>query len=313
SLLQKSVDTLLVPPSESQLEMIRNDINEDKDRLQHKEKLLQTWLNYRPHFPKNYDRKVVRSFLRNCKHDMEKVKTKLECYYATRHLYQELYSNRSTFACDIIQALDTINMVPLPKLNAKGSRIFVFKLENTDPETFDVHAATKLFLMIYDLLLTSEHPVAGDIALFDGADIGPNHFVKFLSVVKTITAILREAYAIRLKQVHVINASPLVDKIINVIKPLLHRKVRETFINHTSTKTLYNYFSEEILPSNYGGNCKPLRELMNDWREILKRNEDWFLEQESVKITESIPKKSTDNLYSDDFSIQGSFRSLQID
>lgn len=84
------------------------------------------------------------------------------------------------------------------------------------------------------------------------------------------------------------------------------------FVNHNGCKSLCDRFGEEILPSNYGGKCKSLAELMKDWRKILNNNEGWFFEQESVKITEAAPKK-IENLYFKKLDVEGSFRTLQID
>ncbi|KAJ8964386.1 hypothetical protein NQ314_004955 [Rhamnusium bicolor] len=85
------------------------------------------------------------------------------------------------------------------------------------------------------------------------------------------------------------------------------------FVSHTTKESLCDYFGEEILPSNYGGRCKSLRELMRDWQEVLNDNADWFLEQESVKIT-SIPEKIKRVFYfKDQLGVDGSFRQLSID
>ncbi|XP_018568249.1 alpha-tocopherol transfer protein-like [Anoplophora glabripennis] len=311
--MESSVDSFVIPPTNDQLRIIRDEINEDEDRSPHVENLLYTWINCQPHFPKKYDKRIIRTFLRSSKYDMERTKAKLECNFTVRNLYPDIFSGRSTNAADVVQALDTVIIVFLPKFTENGNKVSIYKLKDTDPSRYDVYAVTKLFFMMYDLTLTSQYPNAGEIAIFDGSGLSPNHFVTFLTIIKIVTPILRRAYGTRLKEIHILNAPPLLEKILSVIKPILHHKVKNAFNVHSSSRTLCDYFGKEILPSNYGGKCKSLEELMKVHWKILNNNEEWFLEQENMKITKTIPKKIDNNLYFKESDIQGSFRTLQID
>jgi len=42
---------------------------------------------------------------------------------------------------------------------------------------------------------------------------------------------IQEAYPVKLKEVHVVNISPLVDKILNIVKPFLKEKIRNRVTN----------------------------------------------------------------------------------
>ncbi|KAJ8958038.1 hypothetical protein NQ318_002044 [Aromia moschata] len=290
---KRGIDTVMVPPSSAQMEHIRKEINEEDDnKLQHNEHLLITWIECQPHFPKNYDKYFVRSFLRNSKHILERAKRKLEHHFIVRNLYPEYFTNRSPRSKDLAKAADTVDVLVNTKLTDTGRRLIFCKLEDPDPSNFDVPAAFKWFFMLYDFLLTDPNPVAGEVAIIDGEHFNPNHLVKFVSpALKPLITILREAYVLRLKQIHIVNSTPFLDKLWMVIKPLLHTKVRNSIITHDTHKSLVDYFGADVLPSNYGGKCKSLREMMNDWKTILNDNEKWFIEQESVKITEKNIRK----------------------
>lgn len=54
-----------------------------------------------------------------------------------------------------------------------------------------------------------------------------NKLYCFCWSIKTVFIITQEAYPVKLKQVHVINISPLVDKIVQFVKPFLKEKIRE--------------------------------------------------------------------------------------
>lgn len=62
----------------------------------------------------------------------------------------------------------------------------------------------------------------------------------------------------KLKEVHVVNVSPLVDTIVNFVKPFLKEKIRNRIFFHTNGyESLYKYVPKEILPEEYGGFAGP--------------------------------------------------------
>lgn len=61
----------------------------------------------------------------------------------------------------------------------------------------------------------------------------------------------QEAYPVKVKEVHVINVSPLVDTIINFVKPILKEKLRERVSGFTILKIMiiqiYDIFTSNIV------------------------------------------------------------------
>lgn len=82
---------------------------------------------------------------------------------------------------------------------------------------------------------------AGEIAIFDAANFSAPHLAAFFGpFLKTLVVLLKEAYALRLKEMHVINAPTVINKMMSTIKPLLHTKVRNSVSNSM-------YFILEVL------------------------------------------------------------------
>lgn len=65
----------------------------------------------------------------------------------------------------------------------------------------------------------------------------------------------------KLKEVHVINISPIVDTIVNFVKPFLKEKIRERIHIHSNLEDLYKFVPKEMLPEEYGGNAGPIKVL----------------------------------------------------
>lgn len=117
--------------------------------------------------------------------------------------------------------------------------------------------------MIGDIRLKEEQTgVAGDVYILDAAIATPVHFAKFTpALVKKFLVCVQEAYPVKLKEVHVINVSPLVDTILNFVKPLLKEKIRNRIFMHSDLKTLYDHIPREILPTEYGGDAGPIKDI----------------------------------------------------
>jgi hypothetical protein len=101
-------------------------------------------------------------------------------------------------------------------------------LAEVDPDVLDVGATLKVFWMIYDLLLTCQFPVSSIIMIFDCNQATAKHIGKlFNTSFKHSFSLLRDAYAIRISQLHVLNCPPMVEKLISVVRPLMHEKVKK--------------------------------------------------------------------------------------
>ena len=65
----------------------------------------------------------------------------------------------------------------------------------------------------------------------------------------------------KLKEVHIINVSPLVDTIINFVRPFLKEKIRQRIHFHSTIDTLYKSVPKSMLPSEYGGDAGSVKDL----------------------------------------------------
>lgn len=66
----------------------------------------------------------------------------------------------------------------------------------------------------------------------------------------------------KLKEVHVVNVSPLVDTIVNFVKPFIKEKIRNRiFIHPDGFESLYKYVPKEMLPEEFGGLAGPIAEI----------------------------------------------------
>lgn len=276
----------------------------------------------------------LRTFLRGCKFSLEKVKQKLDMYYTMRNAIPEFFSNRDINRPELGEIMDIADMPPLPGLTPKGCRVVCLRAVDRDNMPNNVADGMKLALMIGDIRLFEEKVgVAGDVYILDASVATPTHFAKFTpALVKKFLVCVQEAYPVKLKEVHVINISPLVDTIVNFVKPFLKEKIRERIHIHSNLEDLYKFVPKEMLPTEYGGDIGSIKDLngelsksffelfwdlmriyfVEQWRNKMKEYTQWFAEQENSKANESLRPggaRAADDL----FGMDGTFRQLSID
>lgn len=120
-------------------------------------------------------------------------------------------------------------------MTPNGRRVCIFRAATDNVDAIDlpaVHNGMKVVMMIGDIRLKEESTgVAGDVYILDAAIATPTnfaqHFSKFTpALVKKFFVCVQEGYPVKVKEVHVVNASPLVDTIINFVKPFIKEKIR---------------------------------------------------------------------------------------
>lgn len=180
-----------------------------------------------------------------------------------RNAIPEFFTNRDMNRPELGEIMDIADMPPLPGLTKEGCRVVCLRAVDRDNMPNNVADGMKLALMIGDIRLYEEKTgVAGDVYVLDASVATPTHFAKFTpTLVKKFLVCVQEAYPVRLKEVHVINVSPLVDTIVNFVKPFLKEKIRERIHIHSSLDDLYKFVPKEMLPSEYGGNAGSIKDL----------------------------------------------------
>lgn len=305
---------LLIQPTEEMSKNIRVELNENVDTREKDLAYIKDWISKQPHLPNFDDDYRLMTFLRGCKFSLEKCKRKLDMYFTMRAIVPEFFSNRDVTSPEMKEITSNVFVPPLPGLTKNGRRVIIMSGVDKNVPTPNVAEAMKLVLMIGDVRLKEELVgVAGDVYVLDASVATPAHFSKFTpTLVKKFLVCVQEAYPVKLKEVHVINVSPLVDTIINFVKPLLKDKIKNRIFVHSNLEKLYEYIPREILPEEYGGQAGPIKAIHDTWIKKLEEYGPWFKEQESVKTNEAF-RPGKPKTHDDIFGLEGSFRQLIID
>lgn len=90
-----------------------------------------------------------------------------------------------------------------------------------------------------------------------------------LSTMRLYFKYVQEAHPVRVQQIHIYNCTPLINRIMSLIKPCLKPEVAARFQFHTpGSDTIFKFIPREVLPEEYGGDAGPLKAMKDYWMEL---------------------------------------------
>nr|XP_026493159.1 alpha-tocopherol transfer protein-like [Vanessa tameamea] len=267
---------------------------------------LKEWINRQPHLPKNLGNNLLLRFAHSCYYDLEKTKKTVDMFFTVRGACSDLVTNRDPQSAHMQKVMKIIN---LSQYGISGNRwLWIWQLNDPGLENYDYISDVKFFFLSTDSnFLVSDNLPEEDIVMMDVKDITLRLLTKInISVARRLAKYQEEAMPIRLKQIHVVNAPPFIDKIYGALKPFIKKEITEMIHFHPpKSDTLYKYLSKDDLPSNYGGTRPSMAELKEEVIENIARNRDALLDETLWRLVDK--KKAESSIDS------GSFRTLAID
>lgn len=151
-------------------------------------------------------------------------------------------------------------MVPMPKKSKENFNILIIRLIDFDANNLNFQDALTVFSMVYDVsIVTPDHDslADGEIVIYDLNGINAKHVAKFrLSLLRCFFGYVMDAHPLKIKQIHVLNTSSLIDRMMILFKPFLGSKAMKIVHFHApNSQTLFNFFPHDVLPNELGGSA----------------------------------------------------------
>ncbi|KAJ8947670.1 hypothetical protein NQ318_009554 [Aromia moschata] len=272
--------------------------------------IVRNWIKTQPHLPETPDYNMIEWFLVNNKFSIERTKEKLDMYYTIRGLIPEMYDNTTPTSPRMQKARKLVLTCPLPKLTKDLYRVHVIKIVG-EPEEFNFYDMCAYILNTLEVRL-HEDLALGDIYIGDYEKLKMGHVVKITPVhMKKLSHIFEKVLSNRIKGIHVIQSPSYVDIVVNIAKSVLKPKLARRIHVHDRLEALYEYVSKDVLPSEYGGEERPLKELIELWDKKLEENCDRFDKLSKMRVNEELRPEPLKN--DEILGFHGNFKKLDVD
>lgn len=204
--------------------------------------------------------------------------------YKFKAKHKEYFCNKSPVECKDLLSQNIATL--LEDRDQRGCRLFLAKMGNIDTTNTTIVDCIRLNDLWIELAMDEEETQKNGLVII--IDLGglPLRLFKFLSPKATIISALKEEMRpLKHTEIHVVNTSHLLDKLISIVKPLLSSRIKQHIHFHSRDWTsLHKFITPDVLPPEYGGQ-KPEVDFIKS-QQYLYDNEEKLMELFSLGYVE---------------------------
>ncbi|KYN11086.1 Alpha-tocopherol transfer protein [Trachymyrmex cornetzi] len=247
---------------------------------------IKRWIDDEMHVQigKNNNDFLILRFLRVCKFNLEKTKTRMRNYYKLRSDLPEWFTNTDPFQPELQELINMGLFLPLRKPDSQGRLVVIMRTTLHNPKIHKLSDIIKISVMLTELAMkncaiATSASVYGCTLINDSINPTIHHFFQFgPSILKKIAHAWQNCYPMRLQLINVINAPMFLDISFKIFKSFMSEKMNKRL--HVYSHMLQSCFKDipaNILPVEYGGTDSTIQELTEYWKKLIEENRDWFI------------------------------------
>ncbi|XP_071454754.1 alpha-tocopherol transfer protein-like [Hetaerina americana] len=300
---------------------------DSKNDMEEGEIMLREWLQRQSHLPTEVDGALLRQMMVRCSGSVERAKSRLEALFCLRTAITEIFSRRDPMLPEVQTAYKTMVWAPLPRTTPQGDTVYVYRLRDHDSSNFSLQGILRASHMDMDELTRkrAKQPSTGLIYVFDLTGFSLAFLARMpFSLVSKTFAYIHEGLYVKIREVHLLSSSSVVDRLVAFLRPLVRRMDKLHIHSMSNIDTLFEHIPKEIFPKEYGGEEEPLETMHRKRCSEVEMTREWLLEEErNQRVTEETLTKWKrglswslslgENDQCSAFGVDGSFRKLSLD
>ncbi|XP_059049896.1 alpha-tocopherol transfer protein-like [Achroia grisella] len=276
---------------------------------------IEEWLKKQPHLveaSQYMSRAILERFFVLARGSVEGTKTKIEKLFTTRGLMPELSMHKTVLEFE--KLWEVVNYVPLPKLSPTNqSRVMITQFLTDKLDEFSLLSYFRYNFLVGEFRLNYDYCVS-ETFVIDLNNLNITHLAKLNPIViKKAELLCTEGFGTKISGIHIVNATPFVDKLLFILKSALKPKVAGRVHVHKTYEDLQKHIPKEILPKDYNGNEQSCSKLAEQWKEVLRTEEAARIITNMDKLITDESKRDVSKFNQEYMGMPGSFRSLNVD
>nr|XP_023013370.1 alpha-tocopherol transfer protein-like [Leptinotarsa decemlineata] len=187
----------------------------------------------------------------------------------------------------------------------------MFHLDDDNPGNFNIYNFFAHTYNLTELRMHEDYPL-GDIIVYDFKNVKLGHLTQATpTIMKNTSTILENAFNSHIKQVHFLNYPSIAEPLIVLAKQLLNPKISQRFHFHKSEEDIRKFIPIEVLPKDYGGKERSLKELNAIWKQKFADYKERFDKLDQLRVDEAL--RPTPLINDDVLGFYGNFKKLSVD
>lgn len=230
-------------------------------------------------------------FLRVCKFNVEKTKTRMRNYYKQRFDLPEWFANRNPFQPEMQEMLNLGIFLFLRKLDDQGRIVLILRERQNNPKVQKLSDLIKIGIMIMDVITKDYVPTSlyGFAVFIDLDGITSRHLLQLHPrVVMNIIHSWQGCYPLRLQSINFVNAPKYADIGIAIFKAFMNEKLKQRLHVYTRDETVMHKCFKDIpvnsRPLEYGGTDGTIQEIIEYTKKLVEKHRDWYIDDEKYKF-----------------------------
>lgn len=230
-------------------------------------------------------------FLRVCKFNLEKTKTRIRNYYKQRLDLPEWFANRNPFQPEMQELLNLGIFLFLQKLDDQGRMVIIIRQKQQNPDVQTLSDVVKIGIMAVDVMMKDYVPPSlyGFAVFIDLDGVTARHLVQLHPrIVMNIVHSWQGCYPMRLRSINFINAPTYVHVGIAIFKSFMNKKLKQRLHVYTRDETMmrkcFKDIPVNIRPLEYGGTDGTVQEIAEYTKKLVEKYRDWLIDDEKYKV-----------------------------
>uniref|UniRef100_A0A0A9WG60 Alpha-tocopherol transfer protein-like n=1 Tax=Lygus hesperus TaxID=30085 RepID=A0A0A9WG60_LYGHE len=273
---------------------------------------LRTWIRSQSHLPQNVDDEMLLHFLHACYFHVDNTKSTIELFYSYRTQMTEFFTDWDPLSKETQEIVNNVLIAaPLPGVDEEGNKVIVCKLNDTDTAKFNYPICVKWLLVTAQVAQWDKGIQNGYIIVYDATGFTMSHLLRCsLGTIKNYINWGKNASPIRVLRVVFINTSPVVKRMLTLVKPFLSKELLNMMKFYTDSDTYFSTMSKENVPEDYGGTAPPILSLHREYMKRILEHRQNLIDEEQMKSDET---KRIGKSKKDIKQAEKSFKTLEID
>nr|ATY51911.1 CTD22 [Heliconius melpomene] len=294
---------------------VRKLYNLDKPgRMQDAINILNEWVQKQSHFKKkDFSSFYLETAIVACKGSIEKAKSQIDKICTMRTLLPQFFGDYN-IKNDFGRLNEVAKVVMLPKLTEDFYRIYLCKFKGPPHDSSEFMSFYRANIILAEYLKIHDY-LSGFMIIIDYSDVNLMDYVSKINPVELRQAmsIYIEGYGMKIKAIHIISPSKLIESLVTIMKQVLSPKVAGRINVHKSVEELRKVVPKSVLPKDYEGEEKSIQELQDQWLDILSSEENLNNLRDMNAAATDEAFRSTDTFSEQCAGMPGTFRLLSVD